>query len=69
MTLQNRLKKLELLEKRCIETSRSAVHWTAIVEGKLIRVGLGNGTNLAGPDASRSLEEARKSETPLRLFV
>jgi hypothetical protein len=60
MTLKNRVKKLEELEKRCIKTSRSPVHWAAIVHGKLIRVGLGNGTNLAGPESSRALEEAKK---------
>ena len=69
MTLKNRLKKLEKLEELCIKTSRSPVHWAAIVEGKLIRVGRGNGTNLAGPEASRVLEEAQKKRDPLGLFV
>ena len=66
MTLKNRLKKLEKLEERCSKTSRSLVHWAAIVDGKLIRVGLGNGTNLAGPEVCRAMEEAPKNETRLR---
>jgi hypothetical protein len=69
MTLKSRVKKLEELEKRCIKTSRSPVHWAAIVDGKLIRVGLGNGTNLAGPEASRALEEAQKKRDPLKVYL
>ena len=69
MTLKNRLKKLEKLEELCIKTSRSPVHWAAIVDGKLIRVGLGNGTNLAGPEASRALEEAQKKRDPLKVYL
>jgi hypothetical protein len=55
MTLKSRLKKLEKLEERCNEIRRSPFQWAAIVDGELIRVGLGNGTNLAGPEASRAL--------------
>jgi hypothetical protein len=69
MTLKNRVKKLEELEKRCTKTSRSPVHWAAIVEGKLIRVGLGNGTNLAGPESRRALEEAQKKRDPPLRFI
>jgi len=68
MTLKSRLKKLEKLEERCSKMSRSPVHWTAIVDGKLIRVGLGNGTNLAGPEASRALEEAQNKRDPLKVY-
>ncbi len=69
MTLKNRLKKLEKLEKRCSKMSRNPVHWAAIVDGKLIRVGLGNGTNLGGPEASRALEEAQKKRDPLKVCL
>jgi hypothetical protein len=43
MTLKSRLKKLENLEERCSEIRRSPIQWAAIVDGELIRVGLGNG--------------------------
>jgi hypothetical protein len=69
MTLKNRLKKLEKLEELCRKTSRSPVHWAAIVDGKLIRVGLGNGTNLAGPESRRTLEEAQKKRDPLKVYL
>jgi hypothetical protein len=69
MTLKSRLKRLEKLEERCSMTSRSPVNWAAIVGGNLIRVGLGNGTNLAGPEARRALEEAQKKRDPYKVYL
>ena len=69
MTLKSRLKKLEKLEELCSETSRSPIRWAAIVDGELIRVGLGNGTNFAGPEALRVMEEAQKKRDPLKVYL
>jgi len=66
MTLKNRLKKLD---ERRSQTSRSPVHWAAIVDEKLIRVGLSNGTNLVGPEARRALDEAHKKRDPLKVYL
>ncbi len=66
MNLKSRLLKLK---SRFVSSSRSPVVWAAIVDGKLIRLGLRNGTNLTGSKAQQALEEARKKRDPYKVYL
>jgi hypothetical protein len=66
MSLKSRLLKME---KRLREISRNPVAWASIVDGKLICLGLWNGTKLTGPEAQKALEEAQRNRDPYKIYL
>jgi hypothetical protein len=69
MTLKSRVKNLETLVMHLSRPIRSPVAWAAIVDGRLIRLGLRNGTKLTGPEAQKALEEAQRYRDPYKVYL